>query len=236
MDKESATPSLVLATPLQPALPSWNDGPTKQAIIDFVARVTQKDGAQFVKREERIAVFDNDGTLWPERPVYFQAAFAIDRLKLLASQHAEWTKAPLANAILAGDLDTVAMAGARQVEEVLAWTHAGLGADEFEKIISNWLDAAQHPVFKRRYTELAYQPMQELFLYLRANGFKIFIVSGGGAEFSRVYAERALDIPPERVIGSVINTRFEFQSGKPRLVKQSRIEFVEDGFGKPTAI
>jgi len=129
MDKEPATPNLVLATPLQPPLPSWNDGATKEAILDFVARVTNKGGPQFVRREERIAVFDNDGTLWPERPMYFQAAFVIDRLKLLATQHAEWTKAPLANAILAGDLDTIAVAGERQVQEILAWTHAGLSAE-----------------------------------------------------------------------------------------------------------
>lgn len=229
-------PNLFLTSPTQSSLPSWNDGPTKNALVDFVARVTNKSGPNYVSRSGRIAVFDTDGTLWPERPMSFQAAFAIDRMKLLASQHARWTEAPLAHAILAGDLNTIAGASERQLHEILAWTHVGLSTDAFEKIVRSWVTGALHPTFKCRYAELAYRPMQELLIYLRVHGFKTFLISGGSVEFVRVFAEQLYDIPPEQVIGSSIATRLEFDSGKPQLVKQSRIEFVDDGVGKPSGI
>ena len=200
-------------------LPSWNEGPTKQNILNFVRRVTTTGDAHFVKPEERIAVFDNDGTLWSEMPAYFQLAFVFDRLKALAPQHPEWKDKPLYAAVLQGDMKTVAAGGLRGLLELAMITHAGMTTDEFSKIVEEWIATARHPKFNRPYTELIFQPMLELLAYLRANGFKTFIVSGGGIEFMRVFADRVYGIPPEQVIGSSFVTKFEMVAGVPVLTR-----------------
>jgi phosphoglycolate phosphatase-like HAD superfamily hydrolase len=220
----------------QDRLPSWNDGPAKKAIITFVESVTKKNAPSFVPPEERIATFDNDGTLWAEQPLYFQFLFAIDRVKALAPQHPEWKdKEPYAS-LLKGDIQGAFAGGDHALLEIMAATHSGMTTEEFEKIVKDWLATARHPKFKRPYTDLAYQPMLELLAYLRANEFKTFIVSGGGAEFMRVFAERVYGIPPEQVIGSTGKQKFELRDGKPVLVKLPTVDFVDDKDGKPIAI
>ncbi|MGH7307938.1 MAG: HAD family hydrolase [Candidatus Rokuibacteriota bacterium] len=220
----------------QDPLPSWNDGPTKQAILAFVQKVTDKNGPDFVRPADRIATFDNDGTLWAEQPLYFQFIFALDRVKALAPQHPEWKdKEPFAS-LLKGDLKGALGGGERALLEIVAATHSGMTTTEFDQIVKDWLATAQHPKFKRPYTDLVYQPMLELLAYLRANGFKTFIVSGGGAEFMRVFAERVYGIPPEQVIGSTGKQKFELRSGRPVLVKLPAVDFVNDKDGKPISI
>jgi phosphoglycolate phosphatase-like HAD superfamily hydrolase len=229
--------SLTTAAIVQAAdpLPSWNDGHTKKAIIAFVGKVTQP-GKDFVPPAERIATFDNDGTLWAEQPAYFQLLFAIDRIKALAPQHSEWTeKEPFAS-LLKGDTKGALSGGEKGVAEILAVTHAGMTTDEFDKTVKDWLATAKHPKFKRPYTEVVYQPMLELLGYLRANGFKTFIVSGGGVEFIRAFAEKVYGIPPEQVVGSTGKQSFEMRSGKPIIVKLPGVDFVDDGPGKPVGI
>jgi phosphoglycolate phosphatase-like HAD superfamily hydrolase len=217
-------------------LPSWNDGEVKQSIGKFVQAVTDRGGAQFVAPEARIATFDNDGTLWSEQPMYFQGIFAFDRVKALAPKHPEWkTKQPF-KGILENDMKAVAAAGEKGLAEVIAVTHSGMTTDEFAQIVKDWLAQAKHPRFKRPYTDLVYQPMLELLAYLRANGFKTFIVSGGGVDFMRVFTEQVYGIPPEQVVGSVGETRFEMRSGKPVLVKLPKISQVDDKAGKPVGI
>ena len=217
-------------------LPSWNDGAAKQSIVDFVTRVTTPGGEGFVPVAERIATFDNDGTLWAEQPIYFQFAFALDRVKVLASQHPEWKdKEPFAS-LLRGDLKNALAGGEHALIEVVASTHAGMSTEEFETIVKDWLATAKHPTFKRPYTDLVYRPMLELLDYLRGNGFKVFIVSGGGIEFMRVFAEAVYGIPPEQVVGSTGKQKFELRDGKPVLVKLPEVEFVDDGEGKPVSI
>jgi hypothetical protein len=183
-------------------LPSWNDGPNKKAITDFVARVTQQGGPDFVPPPERIATFDNDGTLWVEHPMYTQLAFILDRVKVLAPQHPEWATTQPFKAVLDGDMKTLMAAGERGLVELGMATHAGMSTAEFEKIVTDWIATARHPRFKRPYTELSYLPMIELLAYLRANGFKTFIVFGGGIEFMRPWTERVYGVPPEQVVGS----------------------------------
>jgi phosphoglycolate phosphatase-like HAD superfamily hydrolase len=223
-------------SPGQTSLPSWNEGPAKQSILDFVRGVTTAGGAQFVKPEERIAVFDNDGTLWSEQPFYFQVAFVLDRMKALAPQHPEWKDNPLYTAVLDGDLKTVAAGGERAVLELATITHAGMTTDEFAKIVEDWVASATHPKFNRPYTDVIYQPMLELLAHLRANGFKTFIVSGGGVEFMRVWADKVYGIPPEQVIGSSIVTKFELVAGVPVLRRLPQLNFIDDNVGKPVAI
>jgi phosphoglycolate phosphatase-like HAD superfamily hydrolase len=209
---------------------SWNDGAAKRAITDFVARVTTKDGPDFVPPVERIAVFDNDGTLWAEQPMYFQLAFILDRLKTLAPQHPEWKDQQPFKAVLEGDMKTVAAAGMRALLGLAMATHSGMTTDEFIKIVTDWLAAARHPKFNRPYTEVVFQPMIDLMTYLRANGFKTFIVSGGGVEFMRPWVERVYGIPPEQVVGSSGITNFQVGSdGRPVLMKEPNIEIVNDG-------
>jgi len=217
-------------------LPSWNEGSAKQSIIDFVRGVTTPGGAHFVKHEERIAVFDNDGTLWTEMPAYFQLAFVFDRLKALAPQHPEWKEKPFYAAVLQGDMKTVAARGLRGLLELATMTHAGMTTDEFATIVEEWIAKARHPKFNRLYTELIFQPMLELLAYLRANGFKTFIVSGGGIEFMRVFADKVYGIPPEQVIGSSIVTKFEMLAGGPVLTRLPELNFMDDNVGKPVAI
>jgi phosphoserine phosphatase len=217
-------------------LPSWKDGAVKSAITDFVSRVTKEGSADFVRPEARIAVFDNDGTLWAEQPVYFQFAFALDRIKLLAPQHPEWKDKEPFKSVLAGDLKGLAATGEKGISEIVAVTHAGMTTDEFAKIVSDWLETARHPRFKRPYDQLVYQPQLELLAYLRTNGFKTFIVSGGGVEFMRVFAEKVYGIPPEQVVGSSGVVKFEMRADGPVLVKEPKVEFVDDGPGKPVGI
>jgi phosphoglycolate phosphatase-like HAD superfamily hydrolase len=218
-------------------LPSWNDGAAKGSITDFVARVTAQGGTDFVPPAERIAVFDNDGTLWCEQPVYFQVAFAVVHVKAMAPNHPEWKGQQPFKAFLSGDRTALAEQGRNGLLTLMAAAHSGMTTDEFAKSVADWLGSAKHPRFNRPYNELIYQPMVELLAYLRANGFKTFIVSGGGVEFMRVWAEKAYGIPPEQVVGSSGVVKFQIDtSGKPSLLKTPKIEFVDDGPGKPVGI
>jgi len=217
-------------------LPSWNAGSSKKAIVDFVSRVTDSANPSFVPASERIATFDNDGTLWPEQPMYFQLLFALDRIKVLAPKHPEWaTKEPFAS-LLRGDVKAALAGGERAILEIVMATHAGSTTEEFERIVKDWITTAKHPTTKRLYTEMVYQPMLELLEYLRANGFKTFIVSGGGIEFMRPWVEAVYGIPPEQVIGSSIKVTYELRDGQPVLVRQSTISFIDDKEGKPVGI
>jgi phosphoglycolate phosphatase-like HAD superfamily hydrolase len=217
-------------------LASWNDTGPKKAIIEFVEQVTRETSPNFVPVLERIAVFDNDGTLWAEQPMYFQGLFALDRVKALAPQHPEWkTKEPFAS-LLRGDLKTAFAGGERAMMEVVMATHAGMSTVEFEKIVQDWLATAKHPKTHKPYTEMVYQPMLELLAYLRANGFKTFIVSGGGVEFMRPWTEKVYGIPPEQVVGSSIKTKFELREGKPVLMRLAQLNFIDDKVGKPIGI
>ena len=220
----------------QQALPSWNDGKTRQAIEAFVQRVTTPGSPDFVPPADRIAVFDNDGTLWSEQPMYVQLAFVLDRVKSLAPDHPEWKEQAPFNAVLNGDLKALTSAGERGLMELLLATHAGMTSDEFEKIVKDWIATAKHPRYGRPYTECVYQPMRELLDYLRAHQFKTFIVSGGGVEFMRPWAEEVYGIPPEQVIGSSIKLKYELRDGRPVLVRLPEIDFIDDKAGKPVGI
>jgi hypothetical protein len=217
-------------------LPSWNSGTSKEAILRFVKSVTTESGSRFVPPSERIAVFDNDGTLWAEQPLYFQLAFAIDRVKTLAANHPEWKGKQPFKAVLEGDLKTVMAGGEHALLELVMATHAGNTTEEFSQAVADWLATAQHPKTGRRYTEMVYQPMLELLAYLRANGFKTYIVSGGGIEFMRVFSEDVYGIPPEQVVGSSIKTKLEYRDGMPVLVRLPEINFIDDKAGKPVGI
>jgi hypothetical protein len=217
-------------------LPSWNDGKAKQAIMHFVQRVTTPGGNDFVPPAERIATFDNDGTLWAEQPMYFQLVFALDRVKALAPQHPEWKdKEPFAS-LLKGDVKGALAGGERAVLEIVMATHAGMTTAEFEQTVKDWITTAKHPKTGKLYTEMVYQPMLEVLAYLRANGFKTFIVSGGGIEFMRPWAEKVYGVPPEQVVGSSIKTKFELRDGKPVLVRLPELNFIDDKTGKPVGI
>ena len=231
----AAVAGFVQAQPADP-LPSWNDGPAKARIVAFVRAVTDADGKDFVAVPERVAVFDNDGTLWSEQPAYFQLLFALDRVKALAPKHPEWkTKQPF-KAALEGDMKTLAASGEKGLLTLVMATHAGMTPEQFRQIVLDWLATARHPRFKRPYTELVYQPMLELLAYLRANGFKTFIVSGGGIEFMRAWAEGVYDVPPEQVVGSSIKTKYVVKNGVPMLIRQPAINFIDDKDGKPVGI
>ncbi|WP_225510748.1 HAD family hydrolase [Rhizobium leguminosarum] len=217
-------------------LPSWNDTASKVAIVSFVEKVTGQGSPDFVPETERIAVFDNDGTLWVEHPMYVQLAFALDRVKTLAPQHPEWKETQPFKAVLDGDMKTLAASGEKGLVELIMTTHAGMTSSDFQKIVTDWLASARDPKFKRPYTELVYQPMVELLAYLRANGFKTFIVSGGGIEFMRPWAEKVYGIPPEQVIGSSIKTEFRMQDDTPTLYRLPEVNFIDDKAGKPVGI
>ena len=217
-------------------LPSWNDGKARQSIIEFVEKVTKPGSPDFVPVAERIATFDNDGTLWAEQPMYFQLAFALDRVKALAPQHPEWKdKEPFAS-LLKGDLKGALAGGEPAIFQIVMATHAGMTTAEFEQIVKDWTATAKHPKTKRLYPEMVYQPMLELLTYLRANGFKTFIVSGGGIEFMRPWTEKVYGIPPEQVVGSSGKLKFELRDEKPVLVKLPEINFIDDKAGKPVGI
>jgi phosphoglycolate phosphatase-like HAD superfamily hydrolase len=218
------------------ALPSWNEGATKASIVAFVRAVTDKSGKDFVPVPQRIATFDNDGTLWAEQPLPFQLFFALDRVKAMAPQHPEWKdKEPFAS-LLKGDVKGALAGGERAMVEIIMVTHAGMTTDEFEKVVKDWIATARHPTTKRLYSEMAYQPMLEVLRYLRANGFKTFIVSGGGIDFMRVFSEQVYGIPPEQVVGSSGKLKFDMRDGKPVLVKLPEIGFIDDKVGKPAGI
>jgi phosphoserine phosphatase len=220
----------------QDPLPSWNEGATKKAIMDFVTAVTTSGSPDYVRPEDRIATFDNDGTLWTEQPMYTQLAFALDRVKAMAPQHPEWKDKQPFKAVLEGDLKSLAEAGEHGLLELVMATHAGMTTDEFAKIVTDWLATAKHPKFKKPYTDLIYQPMLELLAYFRANGFKTYIVSGGGIEFMRPWSKAIYGIPPEQVIGSSIKTEFEMRDGRPTLFRLPEINFIDDKAGKPVGI
>lgn len=227
---------LVLAAAQAESLPSWNDSESRNRIVSFVEAVTDPGSADFVPAPERIAVFDNDGTLWSEKPVYFQLLFAIDRVRALASEHPEWRERQPFRAALEGDLRALAEAGELGLLELVMATHAGMTTEAFAALVEDWMGTARHPATDRLHPEMVYQPMLELLEYLRANGFKTFIVSGGGIEFMRPWAQRVYGIPPEQVIGSSIKTRFEVRDGAPVLVRQAEVNFMDDKEGKPVAI
>jgi hypothetical protein len=218
------------------SLPSWNAGKAKQSIIDFVAKVTEAGSSDFVPPAERIAVFDNDGTLWAERPMYFQLLFALERVEALSPQHPEWKDTEPFASLLKGDVEAAMADGMQSVVEIVMATHAGMTTTQFEAIVKDWIATARHPISGRPYTEMVYQPMLELLAYLRANGFKTFIVSGGGIEFMRPWSEQVYGIPPEQVIGSSIKVKYEMRDGKPVLVRLPEIDFYDDKEGKPVAI
>ena len=217
-------------------LPSWNAGAAKAAIMDFVKAVTTASSPDFVPAPQRIATFDNDGTLWSEQPMYFQFLFTVDRIRAMAPNHPEWKAKEPYKSVLNGDMKGLEASGQKGMLELLATTHTGMTIEEFDVIVRSWLDTARHPVSKRRYDEMIYQPMLELLAYLRANGFKTFVVSGGGTEFMRPWVEKAYGIPPEQVVGSRGKLRYEVRNGRPAIVKLPELELVDDGAGKPVGI
>ncbi|MBA2126522.1 haloacid dehalogenase [Hyphomicrobium methylovorum] len=218
-------------------LASWNDTKVKKALVDFVDRVTKEGEPDFVPPEQRIAVFDNDGTLWAEKPFYFQLAFAIDRVRALAPDHPDWATVEPFKSLIAGDIKSALATGEKGIAQIVVASHSGITTETFAKVVDDWIANAKHPKTQRPYTQMVYQPMLELLTYLRENGFKTFIVSGGGVEFMRRFAEDVYGIPPEQVVGSSGVVTFEIdQDGKPQLIKQSKVEFVDDGPGKPVGI
>ena len=232
--------ALALATTVARAtadpLASWNDGAVKKSIVDFVAKVTKEGSPDFVPAAERIATFDNDGTLWCEKPMPIQLFFALDRVKELAPQHPEWKdKEPFAS-LLKGDVKAAMAGGEHALLEIVMATHTGMTVGEFEKMVQDWIATAKHPKFKQPFTKMVYQPMVELLAYLRTNGFKTFIVSGGGIEFMRPWTEGVYGIPPEQVVGSSGKTKYEMRDGKPVLVKLAEVNFIDDKEGKPVGI
>jgi phosphoserine phosphatase len=235
---EEARPAAVSAAPAAAnvTLPSWNDGAARKAIVDFVERTTRQGEPDFVPPAERIAVFDNDGTLWSEQPMYFQLAFALDRIKTLAPKHPEWKTTQPFKGVLEGDLKSVLAGGPAALMQLVAVTHTGITTEEFESIVAEWMASAHHPGTGRRYDEMVYQPMLELLTYLRANGYKTFIVSGGGVEFMRPWVERVYGIPAEQVVGSRVKVKYEMRDGTPVLSKLPEIDLNDDKAGKPVGI
>jgi hypothetical protein len=231
---------ILLATTMAQAqidpLPSWSDTAPKAAIVAFVEKVTKEGSTDFVAEPERIAVFDNDGTLWTEHPMYVQLAFALDRVKAEAASHPEWKDTQPFKAVLEGDMKTLAASGDKGLLELIMATHSGMTNEEFQAIVTDWIATARDPRFKKPYTELVYQPMLELLAYLRANGFKTFIVSGGGIEMMRPWTEKVYGVPPEQVVGSSIKTQFEMKDGSPTLMRLPQVNFIDDKAGKPVGI
>lgn len=225
----------ILPLAAQP-LPSWNDTITKKAVVTFVEKTTREGSADFVPPPERIAVFDNDGTLWSEQPMYFQAAFLIDRVKALAPEHPEWKENEPFASVLKGDIAGVMASGKKGLMELMAATHAGMTTDQFSKTVTDWLTTAKNPKTGKLYADMVYQPMVELLAYLRENGYKTFIVSGGGIEFMRPWTEKVYGIPPEQVVGSSLKLKYEYRDGKPVLLKLAELDLYDDKEGKPVGI
>ena len=232
----SPKPATASAPPAAVPLPSWSQGTARSGIVDFVERTTKQGTADFVPHAERIAVFDNDGTLWAEQPMYFQLAFAFDRIRELAPGHPEWKTTQPFKAVLEGDPKAMIAGGEHTVLQVLAASHSGTTSEEFEAIVTQWIDSARHPVTKRAYVEMVYQPMLEVLTYLRANGYKTFIVSGGGVEFMRPWVERIYGVPPEQVVGSRVKVKYEIRESGPALLRLPDIDFIDDKAGKPVGI
>jgi phosphoglycolate phosphatase-like HAD superfamily hydrolase len=217
-------------------LASWNETATKEAIISFVERVTAEGSPDFVPPAERIATFDNDGTLWSEQPMYFQLLFALDRIRALAPEHPQWKSEEPFASLLKGNVKGALAGGEQAIAKIVMATHAGMTTEEFEAIVADWISTARHPTTGRRYTDMVYQPMLELLAYLRSKKFKTFIVSGGGIEFMRPWTERVYGIPPEQVVGSSIRTKYEVRNGRPVLIRLPELNFVDDKDGKPVGI
>lgn len=217
-------------------LPSWNEGRARQAVLDFVTRVTRDGSPDFVPPDERFAVFDNDGTLWTEQPMYTQLAFAIDRVRSLAPEHPGWKTTQPFQAALDNDLETLARSGETGLVELVTATHSGMTPDTFDAIVKDWLQKARHPRFQRFYTDLTYKPMVELLNYLRSNGFKTYIVTGGGVEFVRAISQKLYGIPPEQIIGSSVRLQYQLKNGEPTLIRRPEIDFIDDRAGKPVGI
>jgi hypothetical protein len=217
-------------------LPSWNDGATKRAIVSFVTTVTTEGSPDFVPVPERIATFDNDGTLWAEQPMYFQLAFVIDRVRAMAPEHPELKSTEPYKSVLAGDMKGLSASGEKGILQLVAATHSGMSIDAFADIVRSWMETARHPVSNRPYIEMIYQPMLEVLTYLRSNGFKTFIVSGGGTEFMRPWVEKVYGIPPEQVVGSRGKIKYDVRDGVPMLLKLPDLDLIDDGPGKPVGI
>ncbi len=230
-----AGPAVATSAAEEP-LASWNDVASKRAILDFVKKVASEGSPDFVPVAERIAVFDNDGTLWSEQPMYFQLAFALDRVKALAPKHPEWKTTQPFKGVLESDMKAALAGGERSLMAIMAATHAGMTTDEFSAAVTDWLATSQHPRFKRPYSDLVFQPMLEVLDYLRANGFKTYIVSGGGVEMIRAFAERVYGIPPEQVIGSRIKMEYREYGGHPVIARLPSVDFIDDKAGKPVGI
>jgi len=228
--------SLFASPAVADPLPSWKEGANKSAIVTFVGVVTDVRSEDYVPPEERIAVFDNDGTLWPEKPAYFQLFFALDRVRAMAPAHPEWRTAQPFKAAVEGDLDAVLASGEKGMVQIVMATHSGMTIEEFRNAAADWIANGRHPRFNKPYAELVYQPMLELLSYLRANGFKTFIVSGGGIELIRAFSEDVYGIPPEQVVGSVLKAKYEVRDAKPVIVREPEIDFVNDKEGKPVGI
>lgn len=230
--QKTETTDTIVADPL----PSWNEGPAKKSITDFVSAVTTETSADFIKPADRIAVFDNDGTLWAEQPYYFQLQFALDRVKELAPKHPEWKKNPVLHAVINNDMAKVLSFGEKGLLEIVALSHSGISTDEFSDAVLNWINTAKHPKTGKLYKEMVYQPMLEVLEYLRTNGFKTYIVSGGGVDFMRPWTQEVYGIPAEQVVGSSMKVAFEIRDGKPVLVKLPEINFIDDKEGKTVGI
>ncbi|MDG3584049.1 HAD family hydrolase [Galbibacter pacificus] len=237
-ETKTDTETIPVSKPIAAAdpLPSWNNGKTKKAIMDYVEEVTNENSERFIPKVDRIATFDNDGTLWSEKPIYFQFFFAIDRVKAMAADHPEWKNKQPFKAVLENDMPTLMKQGEKGLLEIIMATHAGVSTDEFEAIVKDWIATAQHPEKKKPYTDLVYQPMLELLNYLRMNDFKTFIVSGGGIEFMRPWAEEVYGIPKNQVIGSSIQTQYFYNDGKPIIKRLAKIDLIDDKEGKPVGI
>jgi phosphoglycolate phosphatase-like HAD superfamily hydrolase len=234
-----ALPALLAAGAAQAQeapLASWNDGAAKAAILDFIKATTEEGSKDFVPPEDRIATFDQDGTLWVEHPIYAQAAFALDRVKAMAGAHPEWKEKEPFKAVLSGDRRAMAGFSEGDWVEIVAATHAGMSTEAFIALVGKWLETAEHPRFEKKYTDLVYQPMREVMDLLRANGFRTYIVTGGGQEFVRVYAQRIYGVPPEQVVGSSIVAKYEDKDGRPVLMREPKVFFVDDGPGKAVGI
>jgi phosphoglycolate phosphatase-like HAD superfamily hydrolase len=220
----------------QTPLASWNDGPSRQAILEFVAAVTKEGGQDYVAPVDRIAVFDNDGTLWSEQPLYFQLIFALDQVKVMAPKHPEWAQEQPFKAAIEGDHQALAAAGTEGLLKIVGVTHTNMTTQDFSEEVKQWVKTARHPRFKHPYTSLIYAPMRELLDYLRGNGFKTYIVSGGEVEFMRAWAQDVYGIPPEQVIGTTFVTEFQMRDGKPVLMRTPKLDYNDDGPGKPVSI
>jgi len=217
-------------------LPSWNDSKSRKAILSFVEDATDASGQFFIPADERIAVFDNDGTLWAEQPMYFQLYFIMDRIKKLAPEHPEWREEQPYKAVLENDMEKIKESGVEGLLTMAMAAQGGLPVEEFEAEVKTWIDTAKHPLTGNKFKDMVYLPMLELLDYLRANGFKTYIVSGGGIDFMRPWTEEVYGIPPEQVVGSMLKYKLEMRDGKPEVVKIPEIGFIDDKEGKPVGI